>query len=95
MLLWILLLLVILVGLTIPILSIVLDSPIAHRLFESRQPIEPRVIAELTAKIERLEAEVDDLNRSVEALREENEFVQRLLEDLNQSTQRPLPPPDQ
>jgi regulator of replication initiation timing len=48
-------------------------------------------LTELAKKVELLEAEVDDLMRSVQALQEENTFLQRLLEDPAQRST--LPPP--
>lgn len=85
---------VLLVALMIPLLGIAVDSPIgraiARRLLG---PVDaPPLVAELARKVELLEAEVDDLTRSVEVLREESQFLQRLLED---SASRPTLPPRQ
>ena len=41
----------------------------------------PPPLMELAKKVQLLEAEIDDLHRSVEALQEENQFVQKLLEE--------------
>ena len=46
---------------------------------------------ELARKVELLETEMEDLTRAVEALKEENQFFQRLLED--QPSRPTLPPP--
>lgn len=76
--------LVILVALMIPIFGIVVDSPIGRALarrLEGPEPGVPPSLVELGRKVELLEGEVDDLNRAVEALREENQFLQRLLEE--------------
>ena len=85
--------LILLVALLIPIMGIVVDSPIGRALarrLEGPQATPP-ALAELAKKVELLEAEVDDLMRSVQALQDENAFLQRLLED---QPQRPtLPPP--
>jgi hypothetical protein len=85
--------LILLVACLIPIMAIVVDSPIgralAHRL-EGPQEIPP-ALTELAKKIELLEAEVDDLARSVQTLQDENAFLQRLLEDPTQRVT--LPPP--
>jgi uncharacterized SAM-binding protein YcdF (DUF218 family) len=84
--------LILLVALLIPILGIVVDSPIGRALarrLEGPQATPP-VLTELVKKVELLEAEVDDLMRSVQALQDENAFLQRLLED---PSQRPTLPP--
>jgi hypothetical protein len=85
--------LILLVALLIPIMGIVVDSPIGRALarrLEGPQEIPP-ALSELAKKIELLEAEVDDLTRSVQALQDENVFLQRLLEDPAQRVT--LPPP--
>jgi hypothetical protein len=85
--------LLVLVALLIPLLGIVVDSPIGRavaRRLEGPQEIPP-ALTELAKKIELLEADVDDLTRSVQALQDENVFLQRLLEDPTQRVT--LPPP--
>jgi uncharacterized SAM-binding protein YcdF (DUF218 family) len=85
--------LILLVALLIPIMGIVVDSPIGRALarrLEGPQATPPE-LAELAKKVELLEAEVDDLMRSVQGLQDENAFLQRLLED--QSQRSTLPPP--
>jgi hypothetical protein len=82
-----------LVALLIPILGIVVDSPIGRALarrLEGPQETPPDVIA-LAKRVELLEAEVDDLNRSVQSIQDENTFLQRLLSD--PSSRSTLPPP--
>jgi uncharacterized SAM-binding protein YcdF (DUF218 family) len=84
--------LILLVALLIPIMGIVVDSPIGRALarrLEGPQATPP-ALADLAKKVELLEAEVDDLMRSVQALQDENAFLQRLLED---QPQRPTHPP--
>ncbi|HEX6434880.1 MAG TPA: hypothetical protein VFZ87_11585 [Gemmatimonadales bacterium] len=85
--------LILLVALLIPIMGIVVDSPIgralARRLEGPQQA--PQALNDLAKKIELLEAEVDDLARSVQTLQDENAFLQRLLEDPGQRAA--LPPP--
>jgi uncharacterized SAM-binding protein YcdF (DUF218 family) len=86
--------LILLVALLIPIMGIVVDSPIGRALarrLEGPQATPP-ALADLAKKVELLEAEVDDLMRSVQALQDENAFLQRLLED---QPQRPILPPPQ
>ncbi len=83
--------LILLVALLIPIMGIVVDSPIGRALarrLEGPQAAPPG-LAELAKKVELLEAEVDDLTRSVQSLQDENAFLQRLLEAPPRST---LPP---
>jgi hypothetical protein len=85
--------LILLVALLIPIMGIVVDSPIGRALarrLEGPQEIPP-ALTDLAKKVELLEAEVDDLTRSVQALQDENVFLQRLLEDPTQRAT--LPPP--
>ena len=75
------------------ILGIVIDSPIGRaiaRRVEGPQAI-PEDLEQLVKKVELLELEVDDLNRNVDQLKEENVFMQRLLED--PETRPTLPPP--
>lgn len=86
--------LILLVALLIPIIGIVVDSPIGRALarrLEGPGQIPP-ALSELAKKVELLEAEVDDLMRSVQALQDENTFLQRLLED---PTHRSTLPPSQ
>lgn len=87
--------LIILVALMIPVVGILVDSPIgkavARRIGgEDRVPPD---LAALVRKVELLEGDVDDLSRSVEQLREENQFLQRLIEDQPPSRST-LPPAD-
>jgi hypothetical protein len=82
-----------LVALLIPILGIVVDSPIGRALarrLEGPQETPPDVLA-LAKRVELLEAEVDDLSRSIQSLQDENAFLQRLLAD--PSSRSTLPPP--
>ena len=86
--------LILVVALLIPILGIVIDSPIGRaiaRRVEGPQAV-PEDLDQLIKKVELLELEVDDLNRSVDRLKEENVFMQRLLEDPDA---RPTLPPSQ
>jgi hypothetical protein len=83
--------LILLVALLIPIMGIVVDSPIGRALarrLEGPQAAPPG-LAELAKKVDLLEAEVDDLNRAMQSLQDENAFLQRLLA----SPERPAPPP--
>jgi len=85
--------LILVVALLIPIMGIVVDSPIGRALarrLEGPQATPP-ALADLAKKVDLLEAEVDDLMRSVQGLQDENAFLQRLFED--QSQRATLPPP--
>jgi hypothetical protein len=85
--------LILLVALLIPIMGIMVDSPIGRALARRLEgPQEaPPAIGDLAKKVDLLEAEVDDLARSVQTLQDENAFLQRLLEDPSQRAT--LPPP--
>jgi hypothetical protein len=75
---------VLLLALLIPIFAIVVDSPIGRALAGRLQGPDrtlPPGMGELAQKVDLLETEVDDLTRAVDQLREENQFLQRLIED--------------
>lgn len=86
---------ILLVALMIPILGIVVDSPIGRAIARKVEgpdagPIPG--IADLAKKVDLLESEVDDLSVAVEQLREENQFLQRLLEDTSSRPTLPRRP---
>jgi hypothetical protein len=86
--------LILLVALLIPIMGIVVDSPIGRALarrLEGPRDIPPG-LEDLAKKVDLLEAEVDDLTRSVQALQDENAFLQRLLGDSTPRPTLPRPP---
>jgi hypothetical protein len=74
---WALGFLILFMALLIPILAIVLDSPMARNLFRA----DPGAMNELKDRVRGLEDEVAQLTQSLEDLREETQFVQRLLKD--------------
>jgi hypothetical protein len=84
--------LILLVALLIPIMGIIIDSPIGRALARRLEGPErtPADLSDLAKKVDLLEAEVDDLSRSVESLKEDNAFLTRLIED---APSRRLPPP--
>ena len=85
---------VLLVALLIPVLAILLESPMGRALgrrLEGEQGPEPE-LRQLARKVELLEAEVDDLSRGLDDVREQNAFLQRMLEEGGE--RRALPPPD-
>lgn len=86
--------LIVIVALMIPVVAILADSPIGRALGRRLEgPAEsPPGLVDLARKVERLESEVEDLHGALESVREENQFLQRLIED--QSARRStLPPP--
>ena len=91
---WVIGFAILFVALMIPILAIVLDSPALKHLFESRKASAPGEMGDLAKKVALLEDQVDDLSRSLEGLKEEQQFLHQLLE--NPERARPskqLPPP--
>ena len=83
---------IVLAALLIPVAVVLVDSPIGRALarrLEGPNATPPEVGA-LAKKVELLESEVEDLTRAIEGLREENQFIQRLLED---PPKRPILPP--
>jgi hypothetical protein len=77
---------ILIVALLIPVAAILVDSPLgksfARRMEERRGDGQgPPELRDVKRKVEMLETEVEDLNRSVAGMREELQFMQRLLED--------------
>ncbi len=86
---------ILLVALMIPIAGLIIDSPIGKALARRLEgpAAEPANLTDLARDLELLRGEVEDLQRAVTSLQEENQFLQRLLEEHpNRST---LPPPKQ
>lgn len=80
------------VALMIPILAIVLDSPAIKHLFESRRGAAPGEVGDLSKKVALLEDQVDELTRSLEGVKEEQQFLHQLLENPERSPSKRLPP---
>jgi nitrogen fixation/metabolism regulation signal transduction histidine kinase len=75
--------LLILVALMIPITAILVDSPLGRsvaRRLEGDSSLSGGDVKQLQQKVEILEGEVEDLHRSLTGMRDELQFVQRLLE---------------
>jgi hypothetical protein len=91
--LWAIGFLVLVVFLAIPILAIVLDSPALHRFLESRRSgvMDAAALEELRKRVGTLEDEVGDLTQLTQTLRDETQFLQRLLESAEEKSAR-LPP---
>jgi peptidoglycan hydrolase CwlO-like protein len=88
--------LLVLVALMIPLVVVLVDSPIGKALARRLEGpnATPQALGDLIKKVELLESEVEDLSRQVEALREENQFLQKLIEESpTRSTPPPLLPP--
>jgi uncharacterized SAM-binding protein YcdF (DUF218 family) len=84
--------LILLVVLLIPIFAILTDSPLGRALarrLEGRNAPPPE-LGELAKRVDVLEGEVQDLEGAVEGLKDENQFLQRLLEE--GGGRPPLPP---
>jgi hypothetical protein len=77
---------ILIVALMIPVAAILVDSPLGRSV---ARRMEGRVdggtptaeLRDVQRKVEVLESEMEDLTRSVTGMREELQFLQRLLED--------------
>jgi HAMP domain-containing protein len=70
---------ILIVALLIPVVAILVDSPLGKSV---ARRMEGRIDGtDLQRKIELMETEIEDLHRSVAGMREELQFMQRLLED--------------
>jgi len=81
---------VLLVALMIPITAILLDSPLGRSMARRLEGQGDGAgagggagggVRQLEQRVETLESDLADLNRSIAGMREELQFVQRLLED--------------
>ena len=76
---------ILIVALMIPVAAILVDSPLGRsvaRRMEGREGgTVPPELRDVQRKVEILETEVEDLNRTILGMREELQFMQRLLED--------------
>lgn len=84
--------LVLLGVLLIPIFAILTDSPLGRALARrvEGKSAPPPELTELAQRVELLSGEVDDLTQAVQTLKEENQFLQRLIEE--GGGRPPLPP---
>jgi len=75
---------ILLVALMIPIVAILADSPLGRSIanrFEGRADREDGTVPLLERRIAVLESDIEDLSRSIGGMRDELQFMQRLLED--------------
>jgi hypothetical protein len=87
--------LLVLAVILVPLLAILIDSPIGRALarrVEGPTEAAPPPLVELARKVQLLEAELDDLHRAVETLQEENQFMQKLLSEGGRRTTLPPGP---
>jgi hypothetical protein len=77
---------ILIVALMIPVAAILVDSPLGRSV--ARRLEGPGAggggapeLRDLQRKVDALETEVEDLNRTLAGMRDELQFVQRLLED--------------
>lgn len=88
---------VLLLALCIPIVALIVDSPIGRAIARRLEPEPPastrrdELVAELTKRLELLEGDVEILQFTVGELREENQFLQKLLDE-GPRHPRQLPP---
>jgi hypothetical protein len=79
--------------LLIPILAIVLDSSVGQALANRiARGEEERATREIGTRVGELEAEVKYLSESLESLREETDFVRRLIEGADEGGRARLEP---
>lgn len=79
-----LLVVVLIVALMIPITAILLDSPLGRsiaRRLDGQGDGPGAGVRELAQRVDGLETDLEEVTRSITAMREELQFVQRLLED--------------
>jgi hypothetical protein len=77
---------IIVVALMIPIVAILIDSPVGRALGRRLEGSGEGPLAnvrQLEQKVDVLETDVEDLTRQLTGLRDEMQFMQRLLEDPN------------
>jgi len=76
---------ILIVALMIPVAAILVDSPlgrsVARRLEGGTGAGPAPELRDLQRKVEVLETELEDLHRTLAGMRDEMQFVQRLLED--------------
>lgn len=82
--LWFIALVILLVALALPVLGMILDLPGARNIFRTDQPSTD----EIMARIQSLEDEVSVLGTSLDDIRDQNRFMQRLLANPDRTKSR-------
>ena len=84
---------ILIVALLIPVVAILVDSPVGRSIARRMEgpSATPPELRDVQHKVEVLESEVEELNRSLAGMRDELQFVQRLLEDPRRKTPPPSP----
>jgi len=77
---------VLIVALLIPVVAILVDSPLGKSVARrmeggARAEGASPELRDMQRKVEMLETEVEDLTRTISGMKEELQFMQRLLED--------------
>lgn len=77
---------VLIVALLIPVVAILVDSPLGKSMARRmeggvRSEGASPELRDMQRKVEMLETEVEDLTRTISGMKEELQFMQRLLED--------------
>ena len=75
---WVIALVILLVALALPAISMILDLPGTRNIFRRNNQLS---MDEMMARIQSLEDEISLLGKSMDDLRDENVFMQRLLEN--------------
>jgi hypothetical protein len=89
---WVMGFVLLFVALMIPMLAIVLNSPVVKGYFHGTDPVK---LGEVIDRVRAIEDELSQMASDIEELQNETEFVQRLLEDPSRGGNRPqLAPPD-
>ncbi len=81
---------IIIIALLIPLVAVILDSQLGRALAKRLEKDGGEVESGVSARLGALESDVERLSATVQELREQGEFVQRLLE--KRAAQDALPP---
>lgn len=87
---------VIVIALAIPLAAVILDSPVVRAWVDRRVGggEVPADVRELSKRVGILETELETLTRQLDQVRDEHQFMQRLLEDPNRApAPKSLPKP--
>ena len=75
---WVMGFLLVFIALMIPTLAIVLNSPVVKGYFHGTDPVK---LGEVIDRVRAIEDELSEMAGDIEALQDETQFVQRLLDD--------------